>query len=60
MLEEFLGKILKKNVNIIKYMRNEQTIGSVAEKIRIVDLLVPLKISNILEITLEEVEKYLN
>ncbi len=40
LLEEFLGRILKRKVKIVKYLRNEQPVNTVIEKVKIVDLLV--------------------
>ena len=40
MLEGFLGRILKKKLKIVKYLRNEQPVRDMKDKIRIVDLLV--------------------
>lgn len=64
LLEEFLSRILKEKVSIVKYLRNEQPVDNVMEKIKIVDLLVQLEtkivhieLNNISEYILEDIQK---
>lgn len=55
MLEEFLSRILKQSVRILKYMRNEQVVDSVTEKIKVVDLLVLLEDQRIVHVELNNI-----
>jgi len=43
MLEWFLSLTLEKPIKIVKYLRNEQPVNTIVEKVRIVDLLVELE-----------------